>query len=108
MDVNPPLVQLGSRAALETVIENLTVLQAQIAELEESRSPSSVPGLVEMIEVLYSTLRDARDRNLRDISAILTKDPLAAPFDLEGLLQRLQHDIESAPEALPGVISPAW
>jgi len=104
MDVNPALARLGSREALSTVIANLDVLQAEIAEFEQW---DSFPNIA---KPLLQALTDARTRSLTGIGAALSESPSPPPNPLAipTLLARMGESLAHAPKHLPGVVSPAW
>jgi len=105
MDVNGPLVRIGSSATIGTVIDNLSVLQAEIEELAQWSS------FREVSKPLLQGLRDARDRSLEDIgSALRERGARDVPerLGLDSLLDWLRIHRESFPEGLAGVDSPAW
>lgn len=106
MDVNGTLVRLGNRAAIRTVIVNLTVLQAEVAEFEGWSSFRNIA------EPLLRRLTEARTRSKEEIGVALSEKnpgrPLPDPFVVPLLLDWLQQNIELFPEHLPGVLSPAW
>jgi hypothetical protein len=114
MDVNAPLVRLRNREAVRAVITNLTVLQAEIADLEHSRSSLSdvLPSVREMENAMLRALDEARSRTKEEMAAALAESPpgvpLPDPFVVPMLLDWLQQNLELFPEHLPGVVSPAW
>ena len=115
MDLNAPLVRLGNREAVQTVIENLTALQAEVADLERSRSSLSgttVVGLKNMTEARLRQLRESAERTTQEIASALSERASSAPpperFQPSTLLEWLEKNVESFPERLPGIDSPAW
>jgi hypothetical protein len=113
MDVNAPLVRLGSRAALAIVLENLTVLRDELELLsrEDRSSSDGPPGLRPMLEAQLSRLHDARIRTLAEIRAVLaarSTTPVPERLQLETYLEELRASVASAADALAGVRSPCW
>jgi len=110
MDLNGALVQLGNRAALRTVVANLHVLQAEIADLEGWHT--TLDGLRDMVKSLLRGLVDARDRSKHEIEDALVEKHLEVPLpkdrSVPWLLDWMEHNVEAFPEHLPGVVSPAW
>jgi hypothetical protein len=106
MDVNGTLVRLGNREAVRTVIVNLTVLQAEIAEFEQW---DSFPHIA---KPLLRGLEEARIRSKGEIAAALSEKAMQStlpdPSMVLTFLEWLQQNLELFPEHLPGVSSPAW
>lgn len=113
MDVNAPLVRLGSHTALAVVLENLTVLRDELDLLrqDDGKSSDGPPGLRPILEAQLSRMHDARIRTLAEIRAVLATratTPVPERLQLETYLEELSASLDSAPGTLPGVRSPCW
>jgi hypothetical protein len=114
MDVNAALVRLGSRPAIQRVIENLVALKREIGELSDlpSVGPYGPIGMKNRMEAMHRELTAARDRTSKEIGASLAAKSVGAPLPehawLEPLLAWLLENAEYFPAELPGVRSPAW
>jgi hypothetical protein len=113
MDVNAPLLALGSLGAIAPVLENLSVLENQIGALERSLLVQFMTeGSRILIEFRKRSLVDARNLTLMQIREALSgrdwPEALPDPLDVASLVAWLEASADSRPVHLPGIVSAVW